>query len=624
MKVRIEPTDWTMTMGIVGVSNIVEFGRKNRIISRHEARRIKVEHDALVLDPDALSSFPRAYFEYMVDQYSLAKREDEKLNQVMEGLSKSDLTKDAFRAGLKYVRDTIKTNTDKVLKYYGDTEWGEAVNSIQEGLKGIKKMEQLKELQQFTDRFIRVLYEPTVERKLTVNYLKSTIMKSFFGQPSFLQVSANRLSYEEHIEKFYQDYILPVVWEAELRTTVQEAAAVDEVLTFLDEHRDYGPFKAIKKAVKKKDWADMRTYFDEQVSQCTLINGQMATTNYEEMVFSPLGISRAKNINFNWNLAKDETVPISALAKLILFCAPAGAAVYTRKDGFGKQGEFRRYMGFVQSDTPIPDIIRKNNHFRIAKRRDEPFDRIVSQMIENVEREAGYVADHLLFIEFSADYDSKKTLLDYYHLPPYLAHYLNSHARELEHIRPWEYRERFIRYVLRGEDPRHVITRLLRQSVEGGYGGWSAYVAVRERYRLRRYAEHLREGGSAMDAKERRVRAVYRVYRSGADIRELFNQRGPREGAPEDQYTASGAKKISGIAYRLLNAANANNRKSFMDTLMRLYMSADKPVPTFFLDALHERELDFHTVANAFVAGLLSEKYEASKEQNEEGVTASE
>lgn len=621
MKVRIEPNDWTMLMGIVGVHNIVQFAKKNNIMNAKDTRRIKVEHDALVLDPDALSSFARAYFEYMVDQYSVARREEERLDNMLQGLSKSNVTKETFGTGLKNIRDTVKKSADKVVKYYGDTPWGDEVKSIQEALKEIKQAEQLEELQQLTDQYLKVLAEPLINRKLTVNYFKTAVMQPFFGQPSFLQATANSLSYEEHIDRFQQDYILPVLLEAKMRTIVEQASTSNEVLAFLDEYQDYSPFKAIKRKVKKRNLGEIRAFFEQEMSHCTLIEGQLATINFEEMMFSPLGVSQNKALNFNWNLAKDETIPISSLAKLILFCAPAGAAVYLRKDGFGEQGEYRTYMGFVQSDSPLPDVIRKNRYFQIAKQGMEPFDRVVSRMIEDVKQKAGFVADHLLFIEFSSEYRAKKTLLDYYHLPRYLAEYLSHHADELDHIRPWEYREQFIRHVLKGEDPRHMITRLLRQNVESGYSGWSAYVATRERYRMRQYAKHLGEGGSAMDAKEKRVRAVYRVYRSGADIREKFNQRGPREGAPEGQYAASGAKKISGIAYRLLNAANANNRKSFMDTVMRLHMSVDKPVPVFFLDALHERELDFHTVANAFVAGLLSEKYEVAKEQNGEGVT---
>lgn len=624
MKVRIEPNDWTMMMGVIGLHRIVQFAKTNRIMKSEDTKRIQVEQDALVLDPDALSSFAQAYFDYMIDQYSVAKREEERLKKILQGLSKSNVTKDDFRTGLKNIRDTMKNGTGKIVKYYEDTTWGDEAKSILEDLKEIKQAEQLEELHQLTDQYLKVLAEPLINRKLTVNYFKTAVMQPFFGQVSFLQAKVNSMSYEEHINLFHEDYIRPVLLEAKMRTVVDQASSADEVLAFLDEYQDYSTFGKFKRKVKKRSLEEIRSFFKQEMSHCTLIEGQLATLNFEEMVFSPLGVSQNNALNFNWNLTPDETIPISRLARLILFCAPAGAAVYLRKDGFGEQSEYRTYMGFVQSDSPLPDIIRKNNHFQNAKRRKEPFDRIVSWMIEDVKQEAGFVADHLLFIEFSSEYRAKKTLLDYYHLPRYLAEYLSHHADKLDHIRPWEYREQFIRHVLKGEDPRHMISRLLRQNVEGGYSGWSAYVATRERYRMRQYAKHLGEGGSAMDAKEKRVRGVYRVYRSGADIREKFNRR-DSEATPEGQYTASGTKKISGIAYRLLNAANANNRKSFMDTVMRLHMSVDKPVPTFFLDALHERELDFHTVANAFVAGLLSEKYEVEKEESKgEGVTVDE
>ncbi len=52
-----------------------------------------------------------------------------------------------------------------------------------------------------------------------------------------------------------------------------------------------------------------------------------------------------------------------------------------------------------------------------------------------------------------------------------------------------------------------------------------------------------------------------------------------------------------------------------MDTLLRIYMSADRPISPIFLNALHERDLDFATVANAFIAGLLANQYKEEQEE---------
>ena len=47
-----------------------------------------------------------------------------------------------------------------------------------------------------------------------------------------------------------------------------------------------------------------------------------------------------------------------------------------------------------------------------------------------------------------------------------------------------------------------------------------------------------------------------------------------------------------------------------MDTILRLFMSCEKSVPTAFLDVMSENELDFESIAYSFISGLISEKYE--------------
>jgi len=116
-----------------------------------------------------------------------------------------------------------------------------------------------------------------------------------------------------------------------------------------------------------------------------------------------------------------------------------------------------------------------------------------------------------------------------------------------------------------------------------------------------------------MKKQDNRVAAF---FNSGRDIRKAFEQAGKARES-EDTYSASAGKKVTGIAYRLLNATKAGNKDSFMDTLLRVYMSVDKPVPAVFLHAMHEREMDFATAANAFIAGMLSSENEKQKDGEE-------
>jgi len=71
--------------------------------------------------------------------------------------------------------------------------------------------------------------------------------------------------------------------------------------------------------------------------------------------------------------------------------------------------------------------------------------------------------------------------------------------------------------------------------------------------------------------------------------------------------------KINSIAYRLLNAIKIGDIKIFMDTLIRLYMNLDKPIPTDFLKVTDKES--FILIGQAFIEGLI---FESKNKGNEE------
>lgn len=597
MKVQLRMGEWMITMGLVGLYRVFEYGLKNEIIDQQYRQSISIRPWGLELDVDVLPQLPKAYFLYLIDEYSVAKRDSEKLRLYMKQAEKEGQFPNALSAIKKTMTDTGK----KVLKYFSHQPLAHAL----ETLKQVKKPENFELLATCVDTFETALREPKINEKLTLNYFKAAILKAFFGQVSFLNVSKNNLDLQGHIQEFQKDYIAPVQYDLQFEHVLANAKSSEEIIAFLDNHKDYQPFKSLKRAWKNKTLEDIRYYVNNTVTKCLLLQNRLAFYNFEEMVFSPIGVAKNNAFNFNWNLEDHQPKPISSLAKLVLFFAPAGAAIYLKKEGFNDQGEYRTYAGFVQSDAAFSEILQKNNHFKQLKQQREPFDRIVSKLIQGVTKEAEYVADHLFFIEFSSDYDSKKTHLHYYHLPMYLAHYFKIYKGKLDYIQPYEYREHFVQYVLRGADPVIVIYPYLRYYIEKGYSHIGPYIAVRERNRIMQ----LKKGVKEMSSTDKRV---YAVFRSGQEIRQALEQAAASKAS--EQYSASSNKKVNAIAYRLLNAAKAGNQKSFMDTLFRLHMSAEKPISPIFLNALHERDLDFATVANAFIAGLLSSGLQEEQE----------
>ncbi len=66
----------------------------------------------------------------------------------------------------------------------------------------------------------------------------------------------------------------------------------------------------------------------------------------------------------------------------------------------------------------------------------------------------------------------------------YLAHYFKQYADGLDSIKPYDYREQFVQYVLRGADPIHVIYHYLRDCIKNERSTNGPYIAVRERNRI--------------------------------------------------------------------------------------------------------------------------------------------
>ncbi|GAB6004750.1 UNVERIFIED_ORG: CRISPR-associated protein Cst1 [Anoxybacillus amylolyticus] len=599
MKIELRMGEWMVTMGLVGLYRVFEYGLKNSLIDQQYKNSIRVLPQGLELETEVLPQLPRAYFLYLIDEYSTAKRTRERLLSY-PGQAKRE---SSFSTALSNIKETIKDMGKEIQQYFPD----EPVNPLLEAIKSIKKPEQIEQLEQCIAEFQQLLSKEAINEKLTLNYFKAAVLKSFFGQVSFLNVSKNHLDLEGHIEQFQADYIVPVQRDLQLEQILRSASTEKEVLRFLDEHAEYEPFKALKRAWRKKTLPQMQEEMTAMY-ECMLFSGRIAFYNFEEMIFSPIGIT-GKAFNFNWDLRDKQPKPISSLAKLVLFFAPAGAAIYLKKEVFKKQNKkqnkYRMYAGFVQSDAAFSEILQKNNHLKQMKQQKDPFDRIVSKLVQSVTKEANYVVDHLFFLEFSSDYDSKKTHLHYYHLPLYLARYFVEYPGKLDYVH-YDYREQFIQDVLRGADPARVIYQYLRDCIENGRSHIGPYIAVRERSRIMQ----LKRGGKEMEKTDKRV---YALYRCGQEIRKALEQAGSPKTA--DRYSASPSKKISAIAYRLLNAAKAGDRKSFLDTLFRLHMSADQPISPLFLNALHERDLDFPAVANAFIAGLLSQGGQGEQEE---------
>ncbi|MCX8045687.1 MAG: type I-B CRISPR-associated protein Cas8b1/Cst1 [Anoxybacillus gonensis] len=590
MKVELHMGEWMINMGLVGLYRVFEYGRKHGIISDEYKYSVTVKPWGIELDTDVLSQLPRAYFLYLLeeysDKYSSIRGAREKINIYIEEIQ----TQSEFNEKVKELKELIEKNSKNILEYFPNKE----IEDMLKKLKEIKKYEHIEQLYDCVQIFLNISADPEVDQKLTFQDIKDRMLKNFLGQTSFLNNSTKKKSFEEII---LRDYITPVLQDLQLEYILECARSSDDIISFLSDYISRKEFKKLKKIWRKLDLEQIHSSSKSYLNKCSVFSDHIAFYNFTESTFYPLGIS-GENVNFSWNFKDDSLVPVSSLAKLVLLFAPAGTVTYSKKERINGEILYKDYSAFVQLDSSFQEIIQKNNHFKQLKQNQEPFDSIASKLIRSLGQEARYLSvEHLFFIEFSSEYkDRKKTHLHYYHLPMYLAHYFEQYADRLDRIKPYDYREQFVQYVLRGADPIHVIYSYLRDCIKNERSTIGPYIAVQERSRILQFKKGVRD----MATTDKRVTAL---FMQGREIREAIMR------------SSGSEKKVTSIAYRLLNAAKAGNRKSFMDTLLRIYMSADRPISPIFLNALHERDLDFATVANAFIAGLLANQYKEEQEE---------
>lgn len=598
MNIDLIAEDWSIMMGLVGLKRLF-------------SKEVKSTDFGVSFDSSILEQIPERYFYYLLNEYSISNRDKDYLNKELEQAKKRP---DQFGDIRKNIINRMSEQFKKVTKYFPETK---GLDNIVENVKEIKSIDEIDKLQKYIDEFIKITSQTHINEKLTLNYAKSVVLYPLFGQVSFLNVANYGKTIKEQLDIMRKDYIEPALLEIDWVKLLNSGADLQAVIDFLEEKEDYPPFKSWLKKIKKcKTENEMYEYIQQEISHCLLIENMPGTYTYEEMVFSPLGTSVKNSMNFYWNLNKDEPVPISALGRLLMFLIPIGSVVYTRKQGFGNQAEYLSFYGFIFFQDKFEVIYQKNNNYKIQRTLGNPFEDIIIDLLKDNQEKAMMKDQSFLILEFYSDYKSKKTLLDYYHMPAYSVTYFKEYANMLKWIDRYEYREAYIRDILKGIDPKQVIFRYLLDIVHQGRSGYGAFIATKERFRIL----NLKKGVEDAKMKEKE-KPVFHAFFEGKKLRKaILVDSNARMETAEKQYVASGNKKIQGIAYRLLNSVKAGQRQQFLDTVFRLHLGVGQDIPPILLNVLHEKDLDFETVATAFITGLLTN--ENQEKDKKEGAVA--
>lgn len=601
MKLRVYMNDWSMNMGIVGFLNIFK-----RVELDYEI--IKKEN-YIEFDSSILENFHDYYFDYFMEAYDLAKRVEK---NIQFNINYAKNNEDKIKETSKIIKDSIKYQADKVKKF--DVESFNELKIRFDEIGKIKKIEQFDEMQKLSLECVDILKINHINEKLTSNLYKYIVGDNYFGQVSFFNVAKSSLDIQGLKQVMYNDYLLPIIYYAQLQDAIN-SNELEDVKKFVNHSLEYmdqeikakrlskNSIKIIEKIIKEinknfikkeKSIEDIKDYMSnlESCQMCCDIKGLL--DNYTESNFAPLAVSADNAMNMYWNM--DTNVSICNVCKLMLFCTPAGSTLIRKKYITNEDNEF---YSFVNMDTSILDLYKSNINLRSKRDKENPFDELIIDIVSENKEKSKWQLENILFVEFKASVESKKCIMNYFNMSSYLAEFFCDKTKELECVKDRSLKASVIDLILKERDLKSLINEKIREkltdSLNSSKGFCTSandiYKVIKIRYTLDCYKK-----GGKEKVDEKKLKSV---RYAGREIHDYYVQNNSKN-------------KIDGIAYRLLNTAKVRNKKDFMDIILRLFMSCEKSIPTVFLDVMAEKELDFESIAYAFISGLISEKYETN------------
>ncbi len=613
MKLRVYRGDWFFNMGIVGFLNIIKKADKQA--------EIFIMEDYIEFDSLFLENFHEYYFNYFMDEYDVSKRIKKNIDYSINFIkSKPDRIKD----GIKKIKDSVKQQNDKIKKF--DEEKFNMIKEKLDSMSKIKSYDEFDSLEALVDETIDIFKIKSINDRLTANLYKYVVQDNYFGQVSFFNVAKAKLDLDGLKQVMFNDYLRQIIYFGELEDLLEEND-YDKLKNYLNDRlnsiaKDINEKKVSKSSIntiekimkeinknfikKNKSIEDIKKYMDslEVCEMCGLYKGIL--DEYSESNFAPLGVSTNNARNMFWNQAY---VPsICDICKLILFCTPAGAT-YTRKNYLiNEENEF--YL-FVNMDTCINELFERNNSLKAQKseysdsKDENPFNQLIKSIVEENTLKSEWQLRNILFVEFKASIDSKKCKINYFNIPTYLAKFFTDKYanKKIQSIYDYKLKSNVLDLLLKNRDLKHLTNNILRNKVKNdmesnnksNISGIDCFRVVQLRVLINSY----KKGVYKMDSKnlEKNDEKLKIIYYLGCDIHDYFVNKNSKN-------------KIDGVSYKLLNSVKVGNKSDFMDTIIRVFMSAEKQIPAFILDIEIEKDLDFESIGHAFISGLISGKYE--------------
>ncbi len=612
MKKKVYLSDWMMNAGIIGFLNILEnAGRNTNSI---------IKSNYIEFETEWLENFSENYFSYFLKKYDVAKRVKERVienyyptienlinNVVVEAEQKEEKEKnkksqDTIKKLIKYSKDIIKTQKDKIKKFNESSY--QIIEEQYNKIKEPKTKEELEELSKVLNKIIQEIEKEENNSRITLNYFKNILSSNYFGQPSFMNVVKSGCTIEEQKELMQKDYVSNIIENVFLQEVLQGKYTAVEIEEHIQKAKNITKeietiYNNIQKQITKgKLLEDIQKYIKTKMNYCFVCEEkETITENYTESNFIPLAVSSENMTNFFWNQKPE--VPICNLCKLMMFCIPAGVTLITKveKDSNMNYKETELYS-FINYDTSVRKLLTVNRNFsnnsKKEKSKANPYIDSILDIVEQEKQVSQWQLDNIFVVEFETEYLGYSRM-QYFHILPNVAKFLKEHSNVLQNISDYRFRLQLTDMMLKNEDFSLVINNRLRETFNDPKikQAFNCYLATKVRFYLNMFKK---EENKMEEEIKKNNKKIYALYNIGQDIRKTLKNKKEEN-------------KLDNYVYRMINSIKANNKKEFMDVVIRLHLYMSKDVSPIFLEVMQNNNLDFTTIGQSFLSGLISDEY---------------
>lgn len=588
MEVRIYLNDWFYNMGIVGMIRILKYAKQ-----KGENIEYQIEEDFLKVEDIVFNNFHEYYFDYFYDEYVKKDYKSliEEFNYIKLTFKENEL--------VQKIEDFLKNH--KLVEKASKKGFENEAKEINDYIKRLKKNIDKYEIETLLSKIQNLINNRNVIEKYALDYTRSIMYDNFFGQMSFLQKSLSNESLDKHKQIMFKDFIKPVIVDIKVHQYIKnnDIVALDNFIK--NENGKEENLKAYKRCFEK--CKNDVNKFNESVyknNYCSICNQYPSIKeDFNEQRFLILGVSNENTSNFFWNFITK--YPICNICKLVMLCAPAGVVRFDKKYMENEDWWRRNFYTFVNLDTSLEDLFKKNELLKNKMNMDNPYKEFIMDFLEQVKEESIWTLQNILFVEFNGQYQGKKSNLKYMQINKSVAMYFKQYSNDtIGKIKDKKFKMELVDKILQNEDINHIIFAKLKYYLKKNFNGLDIYFSVVSKALL----NCIKMKGDGIKVKEK----VYWAFYEGQKMREFL-----KENKSEN--------KINSLAYRLLNTAKVGNKKDFMDTILRLYINSELQVPKIFLESFYEELMDFETIAQSFIAGLITDKRDDKNEDEQGNIT---